>query len=92
MTSPDNFMAGARKPDSTKQEDYSMRPTADEFRTYEAVARADVNYYRDLAENGRPDLRDYHLKCAQNRQEDADFYAHQAAWSEYLAKPKKEAA
>ena len=75
------------------QEDFNMRPTADEFRAYEEVALADVNYYRGLAENGRPDLRDYHLKCAQNRKEDADFYAHQAAWGDWLAyQPRKEAA
>lgn len=78
---------------TTPQEDFAMRPTADDFRAYEAVARADVNYYRDLAENGRPELRDYHLKCAQNRLEDADFYAHQAAWGDYLTyEPKRNAA
>ena len=66
------------------QEEFDMRPTPDEFRKFEATARADADYYRNLAETGKPELREYHLRCAKNRQEDADFYAHQAAWGDYL--------
>lgn len=53
-------------------------PTADDFLAYEAVARADVNYWLDLA--GRyPQRADYYRQQAQQRKDAAEFYAFQAS-------------
>lgn len=53
-------------------------PTADDFLAYEAVARADVNYWLDRAVK-EPRHADYYRQQAQQRKDAAEFYAFQAS-------------